>query len=312
MSAPPVPSTPAEAAHARETPAQEAHSQETHPSAAHFTDDWLALREPADHRARSGAIEARLARHLAGAEVARIVDLGAGSGSNLRALAPRLGPRQHWTLLDHDGALADAARARLAAFADSWRAEGDGLVLTLGPRTVRVEFAIADLAADPAAPLRLAPQLVTASAFYDLVSAAWCHRLAAALAGSGIALHAALTCDGRDAWTPPHPDDAAIAAGFHAHQGTDKGFGPAAGADATAVLADAMAGAGYAVETAASPWRLGPEDRALIARLAVGTADAAVESGTVAAATARAWAQARAGAAGCVIGHQDLIALPAK
>lgn len=281
-------------------------------SAAVFTDDWLALREPADHRARSHAIEQQLARHLADVEEQRIVDLGAGTGSNLRALAPRLGLRQHWTLLDHDGGLADAARARLAACADSWHRDGESLVLALGPRTVRVDFAIADLAADPAAPRAFAPHLVTASAFYDLVSAAWCHRLAAALAGTGIALHAALTCDGGDAWSPPHPDDAAIAAGFKAHQSTDKGFGPAAGPQATAVLAAALAGAGFAVETAASPWRLGLQEQALMARLAEGSAGAAVESGLVDAARGHAWAQARAAAEACIIGHLDLLALPLR
>ncbi|MFG1299249.1 class I SAM-dependent methyltransferase [Xanthobacter sp. V3C-3] len=278
--------------------------------AALFSDDWLALREPADHRARSAAIEQRLAAHLADIDAQRIVDLGAGTGSNLRALAPRLGMRQHWTLLDHDSTLADAARARLKAFADRWREEGDSLVLALGAREVRVDFAIADLAVDPAAPLAFAPRLVTASAFYDLVSAAWCGRLARALGRCGIALHTALTCDGGDAWSPPHPDDAAIAAGFHAHQGTDKGFGPAAGPDATDALAAALADAGFRVETAPSPWRLGPDDRTLIARLAEGTAGAAAESGQVDAATAHAWALARVEAASCIIGHRDLLALP--
>ena len=62
------------------------------PSPATFSDDWLSLREPADHRSRNMALEAELARQLIDVEEQRIVDLGAGSGSNLRALAPRLGP----------------------------------------------------------------------------------------------------------------------------------------------------------------------------------------------------------------------------
>ncbi|QRG09188.1 SAM-dependent methyltransferase [Xanthobacter dioxanivorans] len=280
------------------------------PPAATFSDDWLALREAADHAARSAALEDELARRLAGLEVQRIVDLGAGTGSNLRALAPRLGIRQHWTLLDHDAGLAQAARARLAAFADAAREEEDGLVLRIGPREIRVDFAIADLAADPAAARGFGPHLVTASAFFDLVSGAWCARFAKAFAGSGILLHAALTCDGRDAWMPPHPADAAIAAGFRAHQGTDKGFGPAAGADAARWLGAALAEAGYAVRVADSPWRLGPSERALITTLADGTARAAVESGGVDEATAGDWARHAAEADACTIGHVDLMATP--
>lgn len=278
--------------------------------AATFSAAWLALREPADRRARSAALEATLAGHLARHEEQRIVDLGAGTGSNLRALAPRLGPRQHWTLLDHDRALADAARDALTAWADAAHAEGDTLVLERAGRRIAVAFAAADLAADPGAAHAFRPHLVTASALFDLVSEGWCRRFADALSGSGIVFYTALTCDGRDAWHPPHPADAAIAAAFRAHQGTDKGFGPAAGAEAGAVLAVALAGVGYAVETAPSPWRLGPDDRPLIAELARGTAAATVESGRIDAATALSWAHARTGALACEIGHVDLLAVP--
>lgn len=277
-------------------------------SGATFSDDWLALREAADRRARNAALERRLADALAGLSEQRIVDLGAGTGANLRALAPRLGRRQHWTLLDHDGALARIARARLAAFADTAREDGAALELTLGDRAIRVSFAQADLARDPAAPFASAPHLVTASAFHDLVSTGWCAAFAAAARGSGAAIHSALTCDGRDAWLPPHPADAAVAAAFRAHQSSDKGFGPAAGADGAGVLAQALAAQGYRLETADSPWRLGPADGALIARLAAGTAEAAAH--IMDPPTARDWGRSRAGATACTIGHLDLLALP--
>lgn len=285
-------------------------SELTPAPAATFSADWLALREAADHRARSAALEAKLAARLSSLAEQRIVDLGAGSGSNLRALAPKLGPRQHWILVDHDNTLAEAARTAFRAFADGWREVGGTLVLDLAGKAVTVEFALRDIAADPAAPLAFHPHLVTASAFYDLVSADWCRRFAAAFAGTGVLLHAALTCDGRDAWTPPHAADAEIADAFRAHQGTDKGFGAAAGAEAATTLGEALGSAGYAIETADSPWRLGAGDRQLIAELAKGTAQAAVESGRVPAQVAADWHQARAMAQGCVIGHVDLLAVP--
>ncbi len=278
--------------------------------AATFSAGWLALREPADHRARAAELETKLAARLAHVPEQRIVDLGAGSGSNLRALAPKLGPRQRWVLVDHDDTLAEAARAAFRAFADGWRDDGEALVLDLAGKEVTVEFALRDIAADPAAPLAFRPHLVTASAFYDLVSADWCRRFAAAFARSGVVLHAALTCDGRDAWSPPQAADAEIAEAFRAHQSTDKGFGPAAGADAAGILAAALAAVGYVVETADSPWRLDTGDRQLIAQLAKGTAQAAVESGRVPDAAAVDWHRARAMAQTCVIGHVDLLAVP--
>lgn len=279
-------------------------------AAATFSAGWLALREPADHRARAAALEAQLAARLVHVPEQRIVDLGAGSGSNLRALAPQLGPRQHWVLVDHDDTLAEAARTAFRGFADGWREDDGRLVLDLAGKEVAVEFALRDIAADPAAPLAFRPHLVTASAFYDLVSADWCRRFAAAFARSDVLVHAALTCDGRDAWSPPHAADAEIAEAFRGHQGTDKGFGPAGGADAAGILAAALAAVGYVVETADSPWRLDAGDRQLIAALAKGTAQAAVESGHIPAEVAADWHQARAMAQGCVIGHVDLLAVP--
>lgn len=275
-----------------------------------FSAAWLALREPADHRARHAALEEEVAAALRHHPVQRIVDLGAGTGSNLRALAPRLGARQDWLLVDHDPALAAAARTALSAFADQAADAGDHLALRLGRRRITVRFAAADLSADLSAIAAFSPHLVTTAAFFDLVSATWCHRFAAAVAPTGAVIHAALTCDGRDHWTPPHPADAAVAAAFRADQGRDKGFGPAAGPDATDRLAAALRRAGYRVATADSPWRLAAGDRALIAALAEGTAQAAAQTKRVAPDLLAGWRTARTTATGCVIGHQDLLALP--
>jgi SAM-dependent methyltransferase len=275
-----------------------------------FSPDWLALREPADHAARDAGLVAALARALP--EPVRAVDLGCGTGSNLRALAPHLGPRQEWMLIDHDPALLDAARQRLAAWAERAEEAGDGLVLHRGGARIAVRFRALDLAADLAAVLAGRPDLVTAAALFDLVSEAWIAGLARAVADAGAVFYTALTYDGQESWTPAHPADPAIHAAFLAHQAGDKGFGPAAGASATAALESAFRSHAYAVETAASPWRLGPDDAALLHPLAEGAARAAQETGRVAAAEAAAWIAARrAPGTGAVIGHRDLLALPA-
>ncbi|HYF53851.1 MAG TPA: methyltransferase domain-containing protein [Salinarimonas sp.] len=275
-----------------------------------FSAEWLALREPADHRSRDAGLLDALAAALAGRERLRIVDLGCGAGSNLRALAPRLGPVQAWRLVDHDPALLAAARARLAAWADGAREQGDGLRLEKDGRRLDVAFVRADLAGGVAAALGEAPDLVTAAALFDLASPAWIDAVAAAVAARGAAFHTALTYDGNEAWAPPHPADAAMRAAFHAHQGRDKGFGPAAGPGATAALARAFAARGYRIATAPSPWRLGSADGALVAALAEGTAEAVRETGLLAEAAVADWLAARRSGASCTVGHLDLLALP--
>ncbi|MBM3488719.1 MAG: class I SAM-dependent methyltransferase [Alphaproteobacteria bacterium] len=259
-----------------------------------FSADWLALREPADHRARDAALAQSLAAALADRARLRIVDLGSGTGSNLGALAPILGRDQHWRLVDDDPALLAVSRARFAAAG-----------LRVAVETMRL-----DLAADLDRALAPAPDLVTAAALLDLVSADWIARLVAAVAARRAAFYTVLTYDGSDAWDPPHAADGAMRAAFHAHQRRDKGFGPAAGPDAAGIVAQAFRRKGYRVETAPSPWRLGAEDGALIEALADGFAVAVGETGTVPAATVEAWRNARRAACRWTVGHVDILALP--
>lgn len=245
-----------------------------------FDPAWLDLREPADRAARDPALLAAAAAHL-GRGLA--VDLGCGTGATARAFPP--GPR--WRLVDRDPALLALAAAR----------------------TPGASAHPADIAHLAALPLEGA-RLVTASALFDLVSVAWIDALADALAARGLGLYAALTYDGRIVWTPPLPEDRAVAQAFHAHMRRDKGFGPALGPDAGPALAAALAGRGYVVRTAPSPWRLGPPEAALQRELVAGVAAAAAETGLAA---APAWAQARRAASastGCEVGHWDMLALP--
>jgi SAM-dependent methyltransferase len=275
-----------------------------------FSADWLALREDADRRARNPALLARLKALFEDRGEVEVVDLGCGTGSNLRALAPHLPARQAWTLVDHDPVLLAGARERLSAWADRATAEGERLRLANEGAEISVRFVEADLAAGAGALLARCPALVTAAALFDLVSPAWIEGFAQAAAKAGAVFYTALSYDGVESWTPPHPADDAMLAAFVAHQGRDKGFGPAAGPRATEHLARAFRAHGYAAATAESPWRLGPQDAALIRALAEGTAEAVRETGAVPEGTVRVWLDARLHAAACEVGHADLLAVP--
>lgn len=278
-----------------------------------FSTEWLSLREPADRSARDPALLDALAGHLPDREV-RVADLGCGTGSNLRALAPHLGPAQDWRLVDHDPDLLAAARARLPAWAGAADTEGGTgggrLVLRAGGKRIRVSFHEADLARDPAAALGAAPDLVTAAALFDLASEAWIGRFAALVADRRALFYTALTYDGRERWDPPHPADGAMLRAFHAHQSRDKGFGPAAGPRAAAALRAAFEAAGYRVAAGDSSWRLTAEGT-LVRELASGAAAAVRETGLVPEAAVEDWLRARRAGASCTIGHTDLLAVPA-
>lgn len=275
-----------------------------------FSAEWLDVREPVDHRSRNTSLGRRLARHCHGWRFVSVVDLGCGTGSNLRATAPLLGPDQHWTLVDHDPALLEAAVARLTQWADGADSSSGALVLRKGPKRISVALRRADLASNLDAALGPAADLVTAAALFDLVSAAFIARFAAALAARKSAFYTVLTYDGDQRWTPPHPADDAMRKAFHAHQGRDKGFGAAAGPAAPQLLGESFAAGHYTVSQGASAWRLGPEDAVLIGDLARGFAAAVEETGAVDAATLTGWRQLER--TGAVVGHADTLALPPR
>jgi SAM-dependent methyltransferase len=277
-----------------------------------FSPEWLALREPVDHRSRHAGLAGVLAGRLNALAAPRIVDLGCGTGSNLRGTAPLLGPRQSWTLVDYDPRLLAVARDRLAGWADCAAAEGDALVLEKAGKRIEVRFRQADLVRDLGAALGDAPKawpdLVTASALFDLCSAEFIQRFAAAVAARKAAFFTVLTYDGVQSWTPTHAADEAMRAAFIAHQKTDKGFGTSAGPDAPSALRAAFEANGYAVREGDSPWVLGDAEAALVRDLADGFAGAVAETGNVTPGTIADWRTITR--TGAIVGHTDTLALP--
>jgi hypothetical protein len=246
-----------------------------------FSPDWLALREAADHRSRAADLAERVASKLASKVINRIVDLGSGTGSNLRATAPFLANAQEWTLVDYDFALLEEAARVLTAWADEAKAIGDQLVLVKGEKNIGVTFRIADLNQELDSVLSGKPDLVTASALFDLISEPWMQRFAKAIAAQGAMFYTVLTYDGRDEFIPAHPFDDAMLRAFGIHQKRDKGFGLAGGPKAASMLANALRNAGYTVDTADSPWVLKPKDIALKTELLKGIHGAVMETGLV-------------------------------
>jgi hypothetical protein len=278
-----------------------------------FDPSWLALREPYDQAARSAELADRFAAALGVAP--QLIDLGCGTGSNVRFLAPRIAGAQRWLCVDHDRALLDAARSELTGWCDGlgWPSRGDGDDLTLGRPggDIVVGFALRDLVRD-GLPEVEGPAGLTASAFLDLTSAAWLENLAARCHRAPVL--AALSFDGRLAFEPAAPEDEEVRSRFVTHQRSDKGFGPALGPDAAPYLAALLAARGREIAIALADWRLGRDDAPLLR---------ATLEGMVAAARAVAddpslerWATLRreqlaAGELSLTVGHLDLLALPA-
>jgi hypothetical protein len=282
-----------------------------------FERSWLALREPVDHAARSGALALRFAVAVGGAP--RLIDLASGSGSNLRYLSPRLGPDQRWLCIDHDRALLAVAIDAIAAWGEARglacaRSMPSLLELSGAQARLRVALVESDLAdVDDAFDLE-GIDGVSASAFLDLVSPAWASRLAGRLAATGLPALFALTYDGRLRWQPEEECDPAMVERFNRHQRTDKGFGAALGPAAAPHLAERLEAERCRVELVQSDWRIdAAKEPALLQAFLEGLIAAAreIEDDD---ALAR-WAelrrrQALEGRLALRVGHLDLLALP--
>ncbi len=282
-----------------------------------FELDWLDLREPFDAMARSEALAQALLARLPARP--RMLDLGAGTGSLFRWLAPRIGRAQAWTLVDQNREMTEAAFDTIAD-----RAETVGLKVTFPNKKTmlvhapggawRVEAIIADLADAPRNLPLANTDAVVCSALCDLVSGAWVERMAAALR---VPFYAALNVTGRDRFQPPLPGDALVARGFARDQGRDKGFGGRAlGAAAVAEMQRAFSARGFAVETAPSDWVVRRGETHMSSELAMGHAAAALSQERREAWRIEAWREQRLalaaqGRAAVRVGHRDFLALPA-
>lgn len=292
-----------------------------HPD-AQFDADWLALRAPADTAARAGTLTALAARWLTGRRMPdpglrplRLADLGTGTGSNVRFLAPRLPGPQAWQMIDHDPGLLDHARANCRGLRAC-----DGRAARFATLTRDLD----ELTSDDLREL----DLVCASALIDLVSDDWLIRFALALADSGAATLITLSVDGEwsfnraggaDAALDVDDDDALVRAAFNAHQRRDKGVGGALGPDAAPRLAHLLREQRYRVVLAPSPWRLplgGGAPTALARAVLDGWRDAALEQVPDAASRISAWHSRRVRRLAqsdltLTLGHVDVFACPA-
>jgi SAM-dependent methyltransferase len=268
-----------------------------------FAPDWLALREPADQRARHAGIIAAIAQYGSTQAQAqgqvRITDLGCGTGSTLRALSPQLPARQHWCLVDNDPVLLSRASHHARTL----------------PASVTVTTWQADLQHGIESVVAQETDLLTASAFLDLVSQAWLERLVASAAHYRRPVYIALSYDGRTSCEPPDPFDGRVLAAFNAHQLGDKGLGGALGPQAGAVAAQCFEAAGFIVRTAQADWRLGQADSALQAQLLEGWHRAVSETGALSQHELDSWRARRLafladGRSRLCVGHVDLWAQP--
>jgi hypothetical protein len=258
-----------------------------------FSSTWLGLREPADAAARS----AELVGLLKPKSPLVIRDLGCGTGSLGRWLAPQLPGPQHWIMEDRDPALLAYAAATMTGTA------ADGSAVTVTTRQGDVTgLTAADLAGT---------SLITCSALLDLFTVEEVDAIAAACAAARVPVLFTLSVVGEVTFDPADPLDGEFTAAFNDHQRRTVDGRRLLGPDAAGVAADLFAKHGAQVSVRPTPWRLGAGQSALIAEWLRGWVAAAAEERPglpVGDYLRERLSAAEAGRLAVTVGHADLLA----
>jgi len=271
------------------------------PRVATVSADWLALREPADAAARAIELVAKVREFLPARGPIVVHDLGCGTGSVARWLAPQLSGPQHWVMYDRDADLL----ARAALDVPPLTADGSPVAVETRQRDV-TRLGQPDLTG---------ASLITASALLDMLTAAEVERIARSCVEAGCAALLTVSVIGDVALTPSDPLDDVIASAFNDHQRRGGDDDQLLGPDAVGAAADMFARLGADVVVAPSPWRLGASDAALMTEWFKGWVGAACEQRPELTAATHTYvgqrlADATAGRLRVTVHHHDLLAVP--
>jgi len=278
------------------------------------------LREKLDQPARSRALSEALAARLK--EEPRLLDLGAGTGSLFRFMAPIIGRPQTWIFADADESLLYAALEHTAGWAgrhgfsvaSSGGSERPALSLGTPFGKWHIETLVTDLGQAPHDLPFAAVDAIVCSALLDLTSRAWMERLFADLR---LPFYAGMTVNGRDGWVPHHPADWAVRTAFRRDQRRDKGLGLALGNDASEKALQILGALGFQTRMTTSDWRIPSCARAVTSGFAQMTALSACQSMPAQTRKIAEWTsarlkQARKARLSIRIGHYDLLGFPPK
>lgn len=226
--------------------------------------DLQLLKEAADRRAKNSDVSDAVTGWFEARTSLNVLDLRAGTGANLRALAPILPPDQAWTLYCASAEEELAARDYIVRWAPAARSTEDGLSIDRQGQVIAVRFKQHDVVAAGGALAEPPPSLVVIDDDLMRYSAAVIRKLVAFLADRRSVMYARLVYDGRLKLQPHHAADGAFTAALHRSLMRDSGHGEALGPLAVNTLGEQLRLSDYSVIEGPSPLHLRAAEAPLI------------------------------------------------
>lgn len=282
-----------------------------------FDAEWLALREPFDARVRSRDLAHRFAALLP--ERVTLLELGTGTCSLFRWLAPIIARPQQWLCLDEDedhlqhGLRLTASWGRRLGYTVELGEDETSLTLHTPHGAWSMQTVSCDLEDPPTfLPLDDADAVVC-SALLDLFSEDWLSELLSAIGRRP--LYAAMNVTGRQ-WRNRHdPGDALVLEGYRRNQIGDGPVIDALGPYAPQAAEAVCAAMGLHYAAVRSDWTIRPHDRAMLRRILAFHAGGARNALPQHRPRIDAWEARRrrdvdAGRLAMRIGHRDILVSP--
>ena len=222
---------------------------------------WLAHRFACDAEARHDEIEHKFLDFFRQHQTSlKIVDIGSGTGANVRYYFDKIPHAQEWTLIEQSTYLLEECRHSLSAFAQehnySWQAQGDAFLLTdTEEKTATIKLVPGRL--EHIEQLTDLPHtdVVTANAVFDLLSFEQFDALVSTLARHDVCLLATLNYY-ETSFLPFSDQDHRFTHWYHMHMKRPQPMGIAMGPDCSAEMLDLLAQHHMMIEQEGSQWHL--------------------------------------------------------
>jgi len=235
-----------------------------------FDPNWLQERYRFDEEARNKQLEWTCVNQFAFRDHVQIVDLGSGTGANLRYYVEQFPQDQTWFCVEEDIALKVPFWEQVQKMAldldYAIEHEGVRMKLTKPGHEVLIHFVHGNLLKVGELVDLLRTDLVLANAVFDLFSKEQFTGLVQVLSHHSLSLLFTLNYAGMDFSTATDADDHYIEQ-YNAHmqreQAFGRGMGPASSREMEAVLKEALA----QVEVGESLWQIGSQEQAMMSYL---------------------------------------------
>lgn len=232
-----------------------------------FDPNWLQERYRFDEEARNKQLEWTCVNQFAFRDHLQIVDLGSGTGANLRYYLEQFPQNQSWYCVEEDIALKvpfwEHARQMAIDLDYAIEQEGELMKLTKPGHEVLIHFVHGNLLKVDELVDLLRTDLVLANAVFDLFSKEQFATLVQVLSHHSLSMLFTLNYVGMDFSPSTEADDHYIGQ-YNAHmqreQAFGRGMGPASSREMEAVLKEALA----QVEVGESLWQIGNQEQVMM------------------------------------------------